>query len=242
LEIQQLLQAARPELTRARDDIASLIPTYPNVNMPLLESIDGVSIHAPSESEVSIISTTEFAFDDVVLNTRLYRETLARLAAAKHISLPTDSRALATEEDLIDVADNMPIANIATKKIKVEKSKIAEVVETRPRVSGQEDPATLESMHSLALTYYKQGRWKDAEALCVQVVETRQRVLGQEDPATLDSMHSLALTYCMQGRWKEAEALGVQVVETRQRVLGKENPAMLSSMHNLASTYHSQGR
>jgi hypothetical protein len=38
-------------------------------------------------------------------------------------------------------------------------------METRKRVFGQEHPDTLTSMANLALTYWKQGRWKEAEEL-----------------------------------------------------------------------------
>ncbi|KIW35747.1 uncharacterized protein PV06_11912 [Exophiala oligosperma] len=43
-------------------------------------------------------------------------------------------------------------------------------------------------MNNLALTYWNQGRWKEAEELEVQVREIRTRVLGGEHPDTLTSM------------------------------------------------------
>jgi hypothetical protein len=42
--IQQLIRAGRPELERAKDDIASLIPKYHRIATPLLESIDRISV------------------------------------------------------------------------------------------------------------------------------------------------------------------------------------------------------
>ena len=68
--------------------------------------------------------------------------------------------------------------------------------------------------HNLAVTYWGQGRWEEAEELEVQGMETRKRVLGLEHPDTLTSMANLASTYWNQGRWKEAEKLEVQVMET----------------------------
>jgi hypothetical protein len=53
-------------------------------------------------------------------------------------------------------------------------------VQVSMRMVGPEHPDTLTSMASLALTFWNQGRWKEAEELDVQVMETRKRVLGQE--------------------------------------------------------------
>ena len=47
-------------------------------------------------------------------------------------------------------------------------------------------------MGNLASTYWKQGRWKEAEQLQVQVSEMTKRVLGEEHPFTLTSMNNLA--------------------------------------------------
>ena len=97
-------------------------------------------------------------------------------------------------------------------------------------------------MANLALTFWNQGRWKEAEELEFQVMETSLRVLGQEHPDTLTSIANLALTYRDQERRKEAEALEVQVMEIRKRILGQEHPDTLTSTANLASTYQNQGR
>jgi tetratricopeptide (TPR) repeat protein len=117
-----------------------------------------------------------------------------------------------------------------------------DAVQRLSSVHGYEHPDTLTSMGNLALTFWKQGRWKEAEELEVQVLETKKRVLGEEHPSTLTSMDNLAMTYSNQERWKEAEELGVQARETRKRVLGEEHPDTLTSMGNLAITYSRQGR
>ena len=82
-----------------------------------------------------------------------------------------------------------------------------QVIETEKRVLGDKHPDTLTSMANLASTYRKQGRWKEAEELCVQVMEMEKRVLGDEHPYTLTSMGNLSLIYRDQGRWKEAEKM-----------------------------------
>ncbi|OCK73604.1 kinesin light chain, partial [Lepidopterella palustris CBS 459.81] len=88
-----------------------------------------------------------------------------------------------------------------------------QVVETKKRILGQENPSTLTSIANLASTYRNQGRWKEAEGLEVLVMETSVRLLGQQHSDTLASMGNLASTYRNQGRWNEAEDLEVQVME-----------------------------
>src|SRR5271163_2678994 len=65
-------------------------------------------------------------------------------------------------------------------------------LETIKRVAKGEHPNTLTSMANLALTYWRQGRWTEAEELEVEVMEKSLRVLGQEHPKTLTSMGNLA--------------------------------------------------
>ncbi|KAN0085309.1 hypothetical protein V8E54_001776 [Elaphomyces granulatus] len=110
------------------------------------------------------------------------------------------------------------------------------------RALGPEHPSTLNSISNLAVTYRKQGRWKEAEELEVRVMETRKTVQGQEHPDMLTSMANLASTYMEQGWWKEAEELQVKELEICQRVLGQEHPNTLVSMNNLAWAYSNQGR
>ena len=66
---------------------------------------------------------------------------------------------------------------------------------------------TLTSMANLALTYSKQGRWKEAEELFVQVMEISKTVFGAEHPSTLTSMANLAFTWRSLGRTGDALSL-----------------------------------
>ena len=117
-----------------------------------------------------------------------------------------------------------------------------EVLDTKRRELGAEDPSMLTSIGYLASTYRNQGRWDEAEKLEVEVMKTSKEVLGQAHPDTLKSMANLASTYWNQGRWDEAEKLEVEVMKTSKEVLGQAHPDTLKSMANLASTYWNQGR
>jgi tetratricopeptide (TPR) repeat protein len=72
-------------------------------------------------------------------------------------------------------------------------------------------------MANLAVTYYEQKRWEEAEKLELQVVEARKRVLGPEHPDTLTSMHNLAYTYMGQGRRREAKQLEAEAKQSEKK-------------------------
>ncbi|KAI8649734.1 NB-ARC domain-containing protein [Fusarium keratoplasticum] len=59
------------------------------------------------------------------------------------------------------------------------------VMETSRTKLGADHPNTLTSMANLAWTYWKQGRWEEAEKLQVQVLEVSRTKLGADHPDTL---------------------------------------------------------
>ena len=101
-------------------------------------------------------------------------------------------------------------------------------MDMRKKLLGVKHPSTLLSIANLAVAYWKQGRWNEAEQLEVQVMDMRKKVLSTEHPDTLSSMANLAATYMNQGRWNEAEQLEVQVVDMRKKLLGVQHPDTLS--------------
>ncbi|KAI5460636.1 hypothetical protein BGZ63DRAFT_425133 [Mariannaea sp. PMI_226] len=115
-------------------------------------------------------------------------------------------------------------------------------LQTREKVLGREDMATLASMSLLATVMKDQGQWKEAEMLLVQVIEAHKMKVEVDHPGMLASIINLTSIYRNQGRWEEAEKLQVQVLETFKSKLGPDHPDILSNMANLASTYWKQGR
>ena len=107
------------------------------------------------------------------------------------------------------------------------------MMETSKRVLGREHPETLISIVNLALIYYSQGRWKEAEELQVQVIETSKRVLGEEHPETLTSMVNLAFTLKGQGRAMEAISLMERCFQLQKQVLGPGHQDMEASLKAL---------
>jgi Tetratricopeptide repeat len=51
-----------------------------------------------------------------------------------------------------------------------------EVAEKQKKVLGEEHPSTLTSMANLASTFWNQGRWKEAEAVCASDGDEKEGV------------------------------------------------------------------
>ncbi len=98
------------------------------------------------------------------------------------------------------------------------------------------------SLNNLALLYYSQGRYTEAEPLFIQALDLRKRLLGESHPDVATSLNNLALLYYSQGRYTEAEPLFIQALDLSKRLLGESHPDVANSLNNLASLYESQGR
>lgn len=113
--------------------------------------------------------------------------------------------------------------------------------QSRELVLGADDPATVTSMHNLALTYLRQGNYKLAVELGEQVVEKMKKAPGPEHLDTLTSISVLAATYCDLGRLDRGAELQKQVLQAREKTLGPRDLQTLNSMNNLSTTYQKQG-
>jgi tetratricopeptide (TPR) repeat protein len=117
---------------------------------------------------------------------------------------------------------------------------IDKALELQKELGLEEDVAT--SYNNLAMLYYSQGRYGEAEPLYKTALSLRQRLLGEEHPSVATSYNNLALLYSSQGRYAEAEPLYKTALSLRQRLLGEEHPSVATSYNNLALLYSSQGR
>ena len=121
---------------------------------------------------------------------------------------------------------------------------LLEQVNQRKTKLGSDHSLTLCSMGSLAVTYWNQGRWGDAEKLQIEVMNARQDLEKHESnhPHILTIRADLARTYLQQGRWDEAEKLQIEVMNARQEKFGSDHPDTLTSKRELAWTYSCQHR
>ena len=108
----------------------------------------------------------------------------------------------------------------------------------------QSEPSTVlaDSLNNLALLYYAQGRYEEAELLYQQALQLKQELLGDRHPDVATSFNNLAELYRAQGRYEEAEQLFRQALQLRQELLGDRHPAVATSFNNLAELYRAQGR
>lgn len=84
-----------------------------------------------------------------------------------------------------------------------------DVLKSRQRVLGEEDPDTFVSMNNLALLLSRMGDMGRALALYEQCFALRSRVLGEDHSDTLVSQDNLALSFIRQGQSERALALYV---------------------------------
>ena len=90
--------------------------------------------------------------------------------------------------------------------------------------------------------YESQGRYGDAEPLCLDALAMRKQLLGKAHPAVATSLNTLAGLYKSQGRYGDAEPLYLEALAMRKQLLGEAHPAVATSLNNLALLYKSQGR
>jgi tetratricopeptide (TPR) repeat protein len=113
--------------------------------------------------------------------------------------------------------------------------------EKSKRYLGEDHPATMEVMESLALTYCFLGNLKEAEEFQVLVLEKRRDCFGVDHLDTLYSMGNLALIYGFLGRSQEEKELRMVVLEKHEKLLGNNHPDTLLAMSDLARLYHMLG-
>ncbi|WP_290599505.1 tetratricopeptide repeat protein [Anabaena sp. AL93] len=106
----------------------------------------------------------------------------------------------------------------------------------------QQQDALANTLNKLALLYYSQGRYNDAEPLYLQSLDILKRQLGDDHPHVATSLNNLAALYKAQGRYNDAEPLYLQSLDIRKRQLGDDHPDVGTSLNNLAGLYESQGR
>jgi tetratricopeptide (TPR) repeat protein len=63
---------------------------------------------------------------------------------------------------------------------------------------GDRAPQTVSILDNLALIYYKQSRYSEAEPLYREALQTRRALLGARHPDTLTSLNNLAILYMHQ--------------------------------------------
>ncbi len=107
---------------------------------------------------------------------------------------------------------------------------------------GEQDPRLATSLNNLAVLYYAQGRYAQAEPLYQRALAIREKALGPEHPDVAQSLNNLAVLYNAQGKYAQAEPLYQRSLVIREKVLGPEHPNVATVLENYAALLHKLNR
>jgi serine/threonine protein kinase len=113
--------------------------------------------------------------------------------------------------------------------------------ETRKRILGPRNPATLQSQQDLSAAVLAQSHYGEAEKLCRETLETRRKVLGPEHHDTVDSLVQLARTLGFESRYDEAEKLNREALEVLRRK-SPQDRLTATALSLLADTLTHEGK
>lgn len=119
---------------------------------------------------------------------------------------------------------------------------IDNVLDTRMRLLGPDDPLTLAAMSDLGYLLQDQGELTAAEPYFREALEGRRKQLGDDHEDTWSSVNNLGVLLANQGNLEEAEPYFLETFERRRDGLGKDHPKTLASVHNLGALLHAQGK
>jgi len=91
----------------------------------------------------------------------------------------------------------------------------------------------------LAVLYYNQRKYGEAEPLLVQALAIFEQQLGTMHPKTALQQSNLAELYYAQGKYKEAEFLYQRALAIYHQALGSQHPTTQSIRENYTSLLES---
>ena len=78
--------------------------------------------------------------------------------------------------------------------------------------------------------YQSQGRYTEAEPLCLRSLSVGEKQLGANHPDVATSLNNLALYYNAQGNYGEAKTVSQRALTIRQQKLGDHHPDTQNSL------------
>jgi tetratricopeptide (TPR) repeat protein len=85
-------------------------------------------------------------------------------------------------------------------------------------------PTVARSLNNLASSYYKQGRYKNAELSFEKAIAIYQEIFGENHSHVATGWQNLAHIYLVQSRYAQAERCYLQSLETFYQSLGDNHP------------------
>jgi tetratricopeptide (TPR) repeat protein len=108
--------------------------------------------------------------------------------------------------------------------------------------SSQPSDFLAENLNNLALLYFAQGKYEEAEPLYLRSLAILEKQLGENHPNVATSLNNLAALYKTQEKYKEAEPLYLRSLAILEKQLGENHPDVATSLNNLAILYRVQGK
>jgi CHAT domain-containing protein/tetratricopeptide (TPR) repeat protein len=97
------------------------------------------------------------------------------------------------------------------------------------------------ALNNLAVVYYSQGKYAEAEGFHKRALAIRERALGANHPDVAETLNNLANVYRDQGKYVEAEGFYKRALAIYERASGANHPDVADTLGNLAVLYYSQG-
>ncbi len=94
----------------------------------------------------------------------------------------------------------------------------------------------------MALLYYTQGKYEQAEPLYQRALAIREQQVGPQHPDTASSLNNLAGLYANQGKYEQAEPLLKRALSICKRQLGVRHPNTVRMRGTYASLLRTMGR
>ncbi len=92
------------------------------------------------------------------------------------------------------------------------------------------------------MTYFRQGRYAEAEPLHRRDLAIREATRGPDHPEVAASLNNLALHYDQRGKFDEAEPLYRKALGITRKTLGTGHPDVAASLEHPAVLYTAQKR
>ncbi|MEX2218523.1 MAG: tetratricopeptide repeat protein [Phycisphaerales bacterium] len=103
-------------------------------------------------------------------------------------------------------------------------------------------PDVANSLNSLAVLYYYQDEFAQAEPLFKRVIAIYEKAYGPDHPDLLSFRGNLAALYRSQGRLDKSVPLFEEVLKAQEVKLGRQHPNTLRNVAQLGANYRDAGR
>jgi tetratricopeptide (TPR) repeat protein len=92
-------------------------------------------------------------------------------------------------------------------------------------VQAQQSPLDeANALNEQIVKLYGEGKYSDAEPLCMRALAISEKALGPDHPDVAKSLNNLASLYRNQGRYGEAEPLYKRALAITEKALGPDHP------------------